>query len=484
MESNEVISEPNADLIESNEEEADDKHDNDSGIQKDEKDEEETQNDPEKVDPINEKRRKKKKSKIGSPTKSPKKANSRSVSPNKNPKSPQKSPKKRKRKVFPKPEQKECDAAIIKNPHFDAQRSANRMFNAMKGISTDEKVIIEIFATHDVDQRSKIKKAYNQLSKKDLISDLKEQLGGLFCEVMNGLVMEPLRFETHCLQDMVAKFEPNLGFEKSFVSILALKNQKELDGMRKFYKLDFQADLDEDVMSKVTDVEGYSGLIKALLTQERDSPETGVDVEAAKLVAQKLGENGIKGDTPRTEMENENDDDNEEKEEKRNEDDTEADDQSKKEESNETKVSVEDIPTKEDTNNFSDLEELLFCRSPNQVKETLKEYEAAAMVDMLSSIKMELPEISAEAFSSLVEILTDPGMYFAQELDEAIQGLGSDDDTIIRIFVSRSEKDLKKIAERFKEFSGRELDKALEQDTGGDYKKLLLKMLDPEMKIA
>ena len=126
MESNEVISEPNADLIESNEEEADDKHDNDSGIQKDEKDEEETQNDPEKVDPINEKRRKKKKSKIGSPTKSPKKANSRSVSPNKNPKSPQKSPKKRKRKVFPKPEQKECDAAIIKNPHFDAQRSANR----------------------------------------------------------------------------------------------------------------------------------------------------------------------------------------------------------------------------------------------------------------------------------------------------------------------------------------------------------------------
>ena len=70
-------------------------------------------------------------------------------------------------------------------------------------------------------------------------------------------------------------------------------------------------------------------------------------------------------------------------------------------------------------------------------------------------------------------------MYFAQELDEAIQvelvemfrilshlyaqGLGSDDDTIIRIFVSRSEQDLAKIAKKFKEFSGRELDKALEQ---------------------
>ena len=122
------------------------------------------------------------------------------------------------------------------------------MFNALKGISTDEKVFIEIFATHDFDQRSRIKKAYNLLSKKDLISDLKEQLGGLFGEVMKGLVIEPVRFETHCLQDMIVKFEPNLGFEKSFVSILALKNKKDLEAMRKFYKLDFQADLDEDVL--------------------------------------------------------------------------------------------------------------------------------------------------------------------------------------------------------------------------------------------
>ena len=123
-----------------------------------------------------------------------------------------------------------------------------RMFNAMKGISTDEKVLIEIFATNDFEQRSKIKKAYKHLSKKDLLSDLKEQLGGLFCEVMKGLVMEPVRFETMCLQDMVAKFEPNLGFEKSFVSILALKSKKDLEAMRKFYKLDFEADLDDDAM--------------------------------------------------------------------------------------------------------------------------------------------------------------------------------------------------------------------------------------------
>ena len=75
-------------------------------------------------------------------------------------------------------------------------------------------------------------------------------LGGHFCDVMLGLITEPLRFcvinrflgffstkrskirwntvklfrfEAASIQDMVTKFEPNLGFEKSFISVLALK---------------------------------------------------------------------------------------------------------------------------------------------------------------------------------------------------------------------------------------------------------------------
>ena len=67
---------------------------------------------------------------------------------------------------------------------------------------------------------------------------------------------------------MVTKFEPNLGFEKSFISVLALKvsfcshfesrilidalnllkNRAELQRMRTFYKLDFDTDMDEDVL--------------------------------------------------------------------------------------------------------------------------------------------------------------------------------------------------------------------------------------------
>ena len=45
----------------------------------------------------------------------------------------------------------------------------------------------------------------------------------------------------------------------------------------------------------MTNVEGYQSLVPSLLSTERDNSKTAVDTEAAKLTAQKLAENGIKG---------------------------------------------------------------------------------------------------------------------------------------------------------------------------------------------
>ena len=45
----------------------------------------------------------------------------------------------------------------------------------------------------------------------------------------------------------------------------------------------------------VSGVEGYQEVLAALLGVERDHSLTGVDIQAAKLTAQKLTENGIKG---------------------------------------------------------------------------------------------------------------------------------------------------------------------------------------------
>ena len=89
---------------------------------------------------------------------------------------------------------------------------------------------------------------------------------------------------------------------------------------------------------------------------------TAVDVQAAKLTAQKLSEYGLKGeerhDTTTIKEEEEEVEENED---------------GNEQESNDVKETVEEKKTetpKPETNlsNLSDLEELLFCRSPNQIK--------------------------------------------------------------------------------------------------------------------
>ena len=57
-----------------------------------------------------------------------------------------------------------------------------------------------------------------------------------------------LRFEAQCLKDIVEKYEENLGFEKSFISILASKTKKQVEEIRRYYKKDYKTDLDADIL--------------------------------------------------------------------------------------------------------------------------------------------------------------------------------------------------------------------------------------------
>ena len=129
-----------------------------------------------------------------------------------------------------------------------------------------------------------------------------------------------------------------------------------------------------------------------------------MDVQAAKLTAQKLNENGIKGEDRSESTTNIKEDSII----------LEEDEENLEDEDKDSKI----IETpKSEMNNYSDLEELVYCRSPNQIKvckidykpsylmnlyqETLKEYESVASADLLETIRMDFPELKAEAYSSL-----------------------------------------------------------------------------------
>nr|XP_020489347.1 annexin A13-like [Labrus bergylta] len=75
---------------------------------------------------------------------------------------------------------------------------------------------------------------------------------------------------------------------------------------------------------------------------------------------------------------------------------------------------------------------------------------------------------------SSVRVAKNPQLYFARRLNKAMKGAGTDDDTLIRIIVCRSEFDLETIKEMYLEKYDVSLKDALKDECSGDYKRLLL----------
>ncbi|KAG7240752.1 hypothetical protein INR49_026552 [Caranx melampygus] len=64
--------------------------------------------------------------------------------------------------------------------------------------------------------------------------------------------------------------------------------------------------------------------------------------------------------------------------------------------------------------------------------------------------------------------------YFAEGLYKSMSRAGTDDDTLMRIMVSRSEEDMLDIRTCFKKMYGQSLYTTIQEDTSGDYQKALL----------
>uniref|UniRef100_A0AAY5L2V6 Annexin n=1 Tax=Esox lucius TaxID=8010 RepID=A0AAY5L2V6_ESOLU len=85
--------------------------------------------------------------------------------------------------------------------------------------------------------------------------------------------------------------------------------------------------------------------------------------------------------------------------------------------------------------------------------------------------------IEACLYLSPVRCAKNPQLFFARRLNAAMKGVGTDEDTLIRIIVGRSEFDLETIKEMYLEKYDVPLKDALSSECGGDFKRLLLEIL-------
>jgi len=69
------------------------------------------------------------------------------------------------------------------------EAQAKALYDAMKGLGTDESQLIRILAMCDLEERQLIKKAYADMYESDLLSDVESETSGDFKKALQGIIM-------------------------------------------------------------------------------------------------------------------------------------------------------------------------------------------------------------------------------------------------------------------------------------------------------
>ncbi|XP_077486462.1 annexin A4-like [Amblyomma americanum] len=116
---------------------------------------------------------------------------------------------------------------------------------------------------------------------------------------------------------------------------------------------------------------------------------------------------------------------------------------------------------------------ILCTRTSPQRMEIVTAFKQMFGRDLIKDIKSEL---RSNLESVMVGLLYPMHEYLARELRAAMKGLGTDEDCLVEILCTRSNDDIRRIKESYKDVFGRDLEDDIRGDTSGHFRRLLVSM--------
>lgn len=117
---------------------------------------------------------------------------------------------------------------------------------------------------------------------------------------------------------------------------------------------------------------------------------------------------------------------------------------------------------------------ILCTRSFSQLRAMFDEYEKLTGHPIEEDLKKECSGDLLKIFLAIVGCVRDKQAHFASILYKAMKGLGTKENSLIRVIVSRSEVDMVQIKQKFEELYKKRLVDTIKGDTSGDFQKTLL----------
>ncbi|XP_045142968.1 annexin A13 [Echinops telfairi] len=286
-------------------------------------------------------------------------------------------------------------------------------------LGTDEATIIEILASRTSEQRQQIKHKYKATYSKELEEVLKSELSGNFEKAALALLDRPSEFAARQLQ----KAMKGLGTDEAvLIEILCTCSNKEITAIKEAYQRLFDRSLESDVKDDTSG--NLRKILVALLQANRDEGDD-IDKDLAGQDAKDLYDAG------------------------------------------EGRWGTDELA----------FNEVLARRSFKQLRATFQAYQVLIGKDIEEAIEEETSGDMKKAYLTLVRCARDREGYFAERLYKAMKGVGTDEETLIQIIVTRAEIDLRGIRAKFLEKYQKSLTDMVRSDTSGDFQKLLVALL-------
>ncbi|TDH13216.1 hypothetical protein EPR50_G00054970 [Perca flavescens] len=296
-------------------------------------------------------------------------------------------------------------------PNFNAGGDAKALKKAMKGLGTDEKTLIDVLTHRSSAQRQLICEAYQKDTGKPLVKDVKGETSGNFEELLVALVTTPAAFDCH---EVIRAIKGAGTTESVLIEIFASRSNEQIKALSDAYFNETKKKLTEDLKGEVS---GDFSKALLLLAEGKRAADTTVNTEKAKEDAKTLYNAGEK------------------------------------------KFGTDE----------SKFIEILCQRSIPQLRQTLVEYKNISGKTLQQSIEGEMSGKLEKLLVAIVKCVKSVPAYFAERLYGSMKGGGTDERTLIRIMVSRSEIDLLDIRAEFKKLYKYSLHSAIKSDLSDSY---------------
>ena len=300
-------------------------------------------------------------------------------------------------------------------------KAAEDLRKAMEGFGTDEEHLILVVTSNKTQERLKIKKAYEEKYKKNLIDDLKSELSGKFEDAMVALFKEPVEYDCECIYNAMKGAGTD---ENCLIEVIASRPNWLLEKIKKKYSELYKKELVEDIKG---DTSGdFQKILEGILRCKRSEAKE-INKENCEKIAKELSETKEEGWVVNDES--------------------------------------------------SVFYNYIMNSSPKELSAIAREYYRLSGKTIIDGIENNFKGDAKDLLKSILYSLVSPSEYFATRIKKAIEGFGTDNKTLIRILITRCEVDMNIIKKYYKQLYNKEMLEDIKNDISGDYQKLMIELI-------